>query len=398
MRRALLTVTAASILVAGSGVAAVAQSDAAATDIITALPADLAGLYDNYSGTVTTSAIPALKNPAGPWKMCYSESYQGNPWRIALTNEMKRLADEFIAAGKLTEFKMSDANGDVPTQITQIQSFIDEACDIIVTVAGSSTGLDEVIGKAAQAGIPVITNSGAVTAPAAINVDSNWYRWGYDMMDAIGQELGGKGNVVVVEGIAGSPIVAMQADGRNAALAKYPDLKVVATVNGDWTPTTTKNVILQTLATNPAEVDAVWTSGSESRLVEEAFAESGRAPALVTGSISGDGIGYWKANPDLYRFTGNAVLPVPTANSAFRIAMRTLEGQGPKLNTLLVDLPKVTMDDLPGWAADCMTPDSGTVFPVAPSDPYPEDLLDAYFANGAATPPYDYATTPNPCG
>lgn len=398
MRRALLTVTATSILVAGSGVAAVAQSDTAATDIIKALPAELAGLYDNYSGAVTTSAVPALKNAAGPWKMCYSESYQGNPWRIALTNEMKRLADEFIAAGKLTEFKMSDANGDVPTQITQIQSFIDEGCDIIVTVAGSSTGLDEVIGKAAEAGIPVITNSGAVTAPSAINVDSNWYRWGYDMMDAIGQELGGKGNVVVVEGIAGSPIVAMQADGRNAALANYPDLKVVATVNGDWTPTTTKNVILQTLATNPAEVDAVWTSGSESRLVEEAFAESGRAPALVTGSISGDGIGYWKANPDLYRFTGNAVLPVPTANSAFRIAMRTLEGQGPKLNTLLVNLPKVTMADLPGWAADCMTPDSGTVFPVAPSDPYPEDLLNAYFDNGAATAPYDYATTPNPCG
>lgn len=398
MRRAVLTVAATTVLVAGSGVAAVAQSDQAVTDIVSALPAELSGLYPNYSGTVTTAAIPELKNPAGPWKMCYSESYQGNPWRIALTNEMQRLADEFKAAGKLSDFKMADANGDVPTQITQIQSFIDEGCDIIVTVAGSSTGLDEVIGKAAEAGIPVITNSGAVTAPSAINVDSNWWRWGYDMMDAIGQELGGKGNVVVVEGIAGSPIVAMQADGRNAALEKYPDLKVVATVNGDWTPTTTKNVILQTLATNPAEVDAVWTSGSESRLVAEAFAESGREPALVTGSISGDGIGYWKANPDLYRFTGNAVLPVPTANSAFRIAMRVLEGQGPKLNTLLVDLPKVTMADLDGWAGDCMTPDSATVFPVAPSDPYPEDLLNAYFDNGAATAPYDYATTPSPCG
>jgi ribose transport system substrate-binding protein len=88
---------------------------------------------------------------------------------------------------------------------------------------------------------------------------------------------------------------------------------------------------------------------------------------------------------------------VPTANSAFRIAMRTLEGQGPTLNTLLVALPKVTMADIPNWAKDCMTPDSATVFPVAPSDPYPEDQLNAYFTNGAATPPYDYATTPDPC-
>ena len=26
------------------------------------------------------------------------------------------------------------------------------------------------------------------------------------------------------------------------------------------------------------------------------------------------------------------------------------------------------------------------------------ERLNAYFENGAATPPYDYATTPNPCG
>ena len=25
-------------------------------------------------------------------------------------------------------------------------------------------------------------------------------------------------------------------------------------------------------------------------------------------------------------------------------------------------------------------------------------VFDAYFANGAATPPYDYANTPDPCG
>lgn len=396
MKRVLLTVAATTVLVAGSGVAVTAQTDPAAADIIAALPAELGSLYANYSGTVTVAQLPEITAGPGPWKMCYSESYQGNPWRIALTNEMQRLADEFIASGALSEFKMADANGDVPTQITQIQSFIDEGCSIIVTVAGSATGLDEVIGKAAEAGIPVITNSGAVTSPYAINVDSNWYRWGGDMAAAIGEELG-SGNIIVVEGIAGSPIVAMQADGRNAALANHPDIKVVATVNGDWTPTTTKSVILQTLATNPAEIAAVWTSGSESRLVAEAFAESGRAVPLVTGSISGDGLGFWNENPDGYRFTGNAVLPVPTANSAFRIAMRVLMGQGPTLNTLLVDLPKVTQDDLPAWFSACMTPDSASVFPVSPTDPYPDELLDAYFTTPAATPPYDYATTPDPC-
>jgi ribose transport system substrate-binding protein len=396
MRKALLTMAAAGLLSASIAPAAVAQ-DVSADEIIAGLPPELAVLYENYSGEVFPSQLPEIAAGEAPWKICHSESFQGNPWRIALTNELERLADEFIAAGKVSEFKTSDANGDVPLQITQVQAFIDEGCDLITMIPGSATGLDQVIADAAAAGIPVVTISGAVTSPYALNVDSNWYRWGYDMTAAIGEEIG-EGNVIVVEGIAGSPIVAMQAEGRNEALAEYPGLNVVATVNGDWTPTTTKTVVLQTLATNPAEVHAVWTSGSESRLVTEAFVEAGRDVPLVTGSISGDGLGYWNENPDGYRFTGNAVLPVPTGNSAFRIALRVLEGQGPTLNTILVALPRVTQDQLGDWFSACMTSDSATVFPVAASDPYPDELLDPFFESPGPTPPYDYATTPDPCG
>jgi ribose transport system substrate-binding protein len=396
MRKAMLTMAAAGLLVATIAPAAVAQ-DTSADEIVAGLPDELAVLYENYAGEVIPAQLPEIAAGEAPWEICHSESFQGNPWRIALTNELERLADEFIAAGKVSEFRTADANGDVPLQITQMQAFIDEGCDLITMIPGSATGLDQVIADAAEAGIPVVTISGAVTSPYALNVDSNWYRWGYDMTAAIGEEIG-EGNIIVVEGIAGSPIVAMQAEGRNDALAEYPGLNVVATVNGDWTPTTTKTVVLQTLATNPAEVDAVWTSGSESRLVTEAFVEAGRDVPLVTGSISGDGLGYWNENPDGYRFTGNAVLPVPTGNSAFRIAMRVLEGQDPKLNTLLVGLPKVTQNELGDWFSECMTPDSATVFPVAATDPYPDELLDPYFNDPAPTPPYDYATTPDPCG
>lgn len=402
MKRGLLTVGAAGALIATTFAGVSAQSPGAASpgsveDVIASLPPELATLYDHYAGTVTLADAPDVSDNPGPWKFCYSESYQGNPWRVALTNETKRLADEFIAAGVLSEFVMADANGDVPTQISQIQSFIDNGCDVILTIPGSATGLDGVIQIAYDAGIPVVTNSGAATSPHAINVDSNWYRWGYDMMAAIGNEIG-EGNVLVVEGIAGAPIVAMQAEGREAALAEFPGLNVVATVNGDWTPTTTQTVVTQTLATNPADIDAVWTSGSESRIVTEAFKAAGREVPLVTGSTSGDALGYWHGDPDGYRFTGNAVLPVPTANSGFRAALRTIMGQQPLLNTILVELPAITQADLPDWYSDCMTPDSASIFPQPKTDPYPEEVFDAYFANGAATPPYDYANTPDPCG
>lgn len=395
MRKALFTAAATGMLVAASAPAAFAQ-DMSAEEIVAGLPAELASLYENYPGSVTPADIPELSGE-GPWKMCHSESFQGNPWRVALSGEIERLANEFIEAGVLSEWKQSDANGDVPLQITQFQAFIDEGCDIITTIPGSTTGLDEVIDNAYDAGIPVVTISGAATNPRAVNVDWNWWRWAYDMGNALGSELG-DGNIVVVEGIAGAPIVAMQAEGLAAALEENPGLNVVATVNGDWTPTTTKSVVLQTLATNPADIDGVWTSGSESRLVTEAFVESGRDVPLVTGSTSGDALGYWNENPDGYRFAGNGVLPALTGNAGVRTAVRILQGQDPKLNTLLFELPAITQADLPSWFSECMTSETATLFPISDSDPYPDAVVDPYFNAPAATPPYDYANTPDPCG
>jgi ribose transport system substrate-binding protein len=395
MRKALFTTAAVAVLAAAS-VPAVAAQDMSGEEIVAGLPDELSSLYENYPGSVTPAAIPEISGE-GPWKMCHSESFQGNPWRVSLSNEIERMANEFIEAGVLSEWKQSDANGDVPLQITQFQAFIDEGCSIITTVPGSTTGLDEVIDNAAEAGIPVVTISGAVTNPKATNVDWNWWLWANDMGNALGEELG-EGNIIVVEGIAGAPIVAMQAEGLAAALEANPGLNVVQTVNGDWTPTTTKSVILTTLATSPQDIHGVWTSGSESRLVTEAFAESGRDVPLVTGSTSGDGLGYWNENPEGYRFTGQGVLPALTGNAGVRTAVRILQGQDPKLNTLLFELPAITQADLPGWFSECMTSDSATLFPISDSDPYPDAVIDPYFSNPAATPPYDYANTPSPCG
>ncbi len=369
----------------------------AANPLLAQLPASLQALYVNATSPILPSAYDNFKAVAGPWKICHSESYQGNPWRVSVTNEMKRLADEFQKAGQVASFEMSDSNGDVAQQISQIRTFIDKKCSVITTIAGSATGLNDAIKAAYDAGIPVITAAGSVTSPYAINVDSNYYRWGYDMADAIGKTLNGTGNVLLVEGIAGNPIVAQERQGADDAFKNYPNLKIVGSVNGNWTPSVTKQVVLQSLATNPGQIDAVWTTGSESRLVAEAFAEAGRPAPLITSSISGDALGYWNANKDKFKFTGHAVLPSWTAQTLFRVAVRVLQGQKPKLDTLMIPIPPVTQNDLPQAFGSCMTVDSGSIFPIAPADPMPEDLMNQYFVNGKATPPYDYANTPKPC-
>ena len=375
----------------------VASTAFAANDDLTAsLPDELKALYVDAAQELLPSAYDDFAPKAKPWKWCHSESYQGNPWRVSMTNELRRLVDGLIEKGDASSFEVSDSNGDVSQQINQIRSFIESDCSIITSVPGSSTGLDDVIKAAYDPGIPFVTISGYVTSPYAINVDSNYSRWGFEMMEAIAKSLDGKGSVLLVEGIAGAPIVEMERQGAEKVLAENPDLTVSRSVNGNWTANVTKTVVLQALATNPTPIDAVWTTGSEARVVAEAFAEAGRPAPVITGSITGDSLGYWKDNPDKFRFEGHAVLPGWNAQAVFRVGQRILEGQKPKLNVIMIPIPAVSGAELGNWYQDCMTPDSVSVFPVPPSDPMPEALMDAYFANPGPTG-FDYSLVPGAC-
>ncbi len=376
-------------------VSSIAQA-ADVKSVIDGLPAELKAQYDGAPQKILPSAWDNFKAPAKPWKWCHSESYQGNPWRVAVTNELKRLVDGLIADGTVASFEVSDSNNDTSQQINQIRAFIDKGCSIITSIPGSATALDDAVDAAAKAGIPFITAAGSVTSPNAINVDSNYARWGYDMMTAIGKAKP-DASVLMVEGIAGHPIVVQEKQGADKALAENSGIKVARTVNGNWTANVTKTVVLQVLATAPQQIDAVWTSGSEARVVDDAFAQAGRPIPLVTGSISGDALGYWKAHPDQFKFFGGALMPSWTAQTLFRVGVRVLEGQEPKLGTLMIPVPPVRQAELDKWYQSCMTPDAVSVFPVAPQDPMPEALLDGYFNKPAATPLFDYAKTPDPC-
>ncbi|OBQ75388.1 ABC transporter substrate-binding protein [Mesorhizobium erdmanii] len=365
--------------------------------VIGGLPTELKAQYDGAPQKVLPSAWDNFTPPPKPWKWCHSESYQGNPWRVTVTKELKRLVDGLIADGTVSSFEVSDSNNDASQQINQIRAFIDKKCSIITSIPGSATALDDAIDAAAKAGIPFITAAGSVTSPNAVNVDSNYARWGYDMMTAIGKAQPDGASILLVEGIAGHPIVVQERQGADKALAENPKLKISRNVNGNWTANVTKTVVLQAIATNPAPIDAVWTTGSESRVVAEAFAEAGRPAPLITGSITGDALGYWKANPDKYRFEGHAVLPHWTAETLFRVGERMLDGQKPKLNTLLIPIPPVHSADLGQWYKDCMTTDAVSIFPIPPKDPMPEEWLDAYFSNPAPTKGWDYSKVPDAC-
>ncbi|MBB2972926.1 substrate-binding domain-containing protein [Mesorhizobium sp. RMAD-H1] len=364
--------------------------------LIGALPASLQALYTDAI-EVGPSMYADFKAPAKPWRWCHSESYMGNPWRVTFNDELKRLVEGAKAAGDVSQFVVSDSNGDATQQISQIRAFIEQGCSVITTIAGSSTALNAVIDDAYKAGIPVITSAGAVTTPRAINVMHNQNLWGYQMGKGIAENLPNGGTILQVEGISGHPLVQQENAGLEKAVGEAGNLTIVRKVSGEWTGSTTKSAVLQALATTPQQIDAVWSTGSEARFIAEAFQQAGRPLPLITASISGDALGFWHENQDSFKFYGGEVSPHVAAQNAFRVALRVLEGQKPLVNTIIAPMPTITQADLPTWYKDCMKPDSAAIFPIPPADPFPEDLLNGYFSNGTATPLYDFSKVPASC-
>jgi ribose transport system substrate-binding protein len=221
--------------------------------------------------------------------------------------------------------------------------------------------------------------------------------WGYQMGKGIAKALPNGGTILQVEGISGHPLVQQENAGLEKAVAESGNLTIARKVSGEWTGTTTKSAVLQALATTPQQIDAVWSTGSEARFIAEAFQQAGRPLPLIASSISGDALGFWHENQDAFKFYGGEVSPHVAAQNAFRTALRVISGQKPIVNTIIAPMPTITQADLPTWYKDCMKPDSAAIFPIPPQDPFPEELLNAFFSNGEATPLYNFSKVPASC-
>ena len=128
-----------SALLAGVGLLATglpAMAEDGVSKAISGLPELLKAQYDGAPQKVLPSAWDNWTAPKKPWKWCHSESYQGNPWRVTVTKELKRLVDGLIADGTVSSFEVSDSNNDVSQQINQIRSFVDKGCSIITSIPG----------------------------------------------------------------------------------------------------------------------------------------------------------------------------------------------------------------------------------------------------------------------
>ena len=158
------------------------------------------------------------------------------------------------------ELKFAVAYDSDERQVQQIDSLIDEGIDLLIVAPNQVATISPAIDKAYDKGIPVIvferkTSSQKYTA--FISADN--YEMGRVMGEYIVSRLGGKGTVLEIKGLEGSSPAIERHNGFMDAIMDVPGIKVVASLQGDWTEPTAYETTKQWLSNNKnVHVDLVF--------------------------------------------------------------------------------------------------------------------------------------------
>jgi ribose transport system substrate-binding protein len=286
------------------------------------------------------------KNPP-PWKIGYASSYAGNTWRAAVMEELQNnIIPEWQGLGLLSEVVITQSNLNDSQQIQQMRQLVDQGVDAIIVCCSNPTALNATVKYAADKGVPVFSLTGYLTSEYSINSSVNYQVAGFEIGKDMADQLGGKGKVLVVEGIPGTSGSDSQNRGVLAGLASAPGIEVAGSVAGMWTDQVAQGEVQKWLATNPGQLDGIVVQSAAEMGVLRAVQQSGRGniPVAIGGELGA--LCYWRNNPDYVRNSFQVWPPADEINLIWNIMMRTLQGQGPKIQSILVDPVKMTHEDL----------------------------------------------------
>ena len=149
---------------------------------------------------------------------------------IGLKDYMTAKAD---AMGDV-ELTVVDAGGDAAKQLQQVETFISQKVDAIIMQPQEQEACSPAIDKAKAAGIPIINcNSLTITEPDAY-VGSNDSESAEIAMTYIAEQLGGKGNVLMMHGHPGQTAEVKRTEGAMDILAQNPDMTLLDEQTADW--------------------------------------------------------------------------------------------------------------------------------------------------------------------
>lgn len=233
------------------------------------------------------SAVAAQK----PLKVGFAQTGAESAWRTANSESMKS-----EAAKRGIDLKFSDAQGKQENQIRAVRSFITQGVDAIVLAPIVTTGWDPVLREAKRAKIPVILTDRAIQTSDeslyACFIGSDFFEEGRMAADWLAKHVNGKGNIVELQGTAGSDPANERRKAFAEGIAKYPGLKIIDSQGGDFERSKGKQVMEALLKKHGKAINIVYAHNDDMALgAAQAIEEAGLKPGKDIVMVSIDAIG-----------------------------------------------------------------------------------------------------------
>lgn len=258
------------------------------------------------------------------FKIAFLSQGPTNSW----ATQMDQIArDTAKKSGQVSQLLYFDSEANADKQVTQMSDAIAAKPDLIVLIPMGKAALAGPVDRARAAGIPVVL--------CASGVDSNNYNAfvfhdlkkyaGQDAQWLASDQLHGKGNIVVIDGIAGNDTSETLGKSLRDVLKNFPDIHIAAQGYNDFSVSKAKQ-LMETFLASGKPIDGVWGSGGEATTgIVQAYLDAHKPIPPIAGATADNGF---------LRLAAENKFPVagwqfPSAISAacFQVALRILNGE-----------------------------------------------------------------------
>ena len=233
------------------------------------------------------AALPALAADAPV--IALTNSFYGNTWRQQMVTAFEDAAEDAKKQGLISNYIVMNGDGTVVQQQSHMSELILRGVKAIAINSASETALNGVIQEACAAGIIVISFDSIASAPCNYQLNFDFTGYKKAQAKAVFDMIGGKGNAIIVRGVAGSAPDKAMYTAQMEVLKQYPGIKVVAEVYGQATAAVAQSAIANVLPSLPKVDVVLGQGGSDDVGIAQAFTQFGGPYATKMPVIEGGG-------------------------------------------------------------------------------------------------------------
>ncbi|MGR3376008.1 ABC transporter substrate-binding protein [Salipiger abyssi] len=149
-----------------------------------------------------------------------------NPYFVSMQEALMGAAEDLGA-----EVVVTDAGHDVAKQISDVEDMLTQGIDILLLNPTDSAGIEAAVHMAKAQDVIVVAVDANANGPVDTFVGSKNRDAGYQSCKYLAEELGGEGEVAILDGIPVVPIL-QRVEGCKAAFDEYEGIELVDTQNG----------------------------------------------------------------------------------------------------------------------------------------------------------------------